>query len=335
MNRKRFFESLDNIKIFTGNANRALAQKICDYLSIPLGDANVGRFPDGEIDMKVNEDVRGVDAFLVQPTCPPVNENLVELLIFIDCLKRASAARVTAVLPYYGYARKDRKDEGRVPITAKLAANIIVEAGADRVLTVDLHAAQIQGFFDVPVDHLLAFPVLCNYYQNLKLPDLVVVTPDVGGIKIARAYSKKLHVRLAVVDKRRIGPEETEVGFVIGDVEGKNVIILDDLIATGGSIYQAALTLKEKGAKDIYVGATHPVFCGHAVEKLSSAPIKEIAVTDTIPLNDNVKSLGSKIKVLSISGLLGEAIKRIHTNESVSSIFTETPETQPAFGMML
>lgn len=334
MNKKRFFESLDNIKIFTGNANQPLAQKICDYLSLPLGDAYVGRFPDGEIDLKVNEDVRGVDVFLVQPTCPPVNENLVELLIFMDCLKRASAARITAVLPYYGYARKDRKDEGRVPITAKLAANIIVEAGADRVLTVDLHAAQIQGFFDVPVDHLLAFPVLCNYYQNLNLPDLVVVTPDVGGIKIARAYSKKLNVRLAVVDKRRTGPEETEIGFVIGEVEGKNVIILDDLIATGGSICQAALTLKDKGAKDIYVGATHPVFCGSAVEKLSAAPIKEIAVTDTIPLNSKAKSLGNKIKVLSIAGLLGEAIKRIHTNESVSSMFSETPEAQPVFGLM-
>lgn len=334
MNKKRFFESLDNIKIFTGNANRPLVQRICDYLSLPLGDAYIGRFPDGEIDLKVNEDVRGVDAFLVQPTCPPVNENLVELLVFIDCLKRASAARITAVLPYYGYARKDRKDEGRVPITAKLAANIIVEAGADRVLTIDLHAAQIQGFFDVPVDHLQAFPVLCNYFQNLNLPDLVVVTPDVGGIKIARAYSKKLNVKLAIVDKRRTGPEDTEIGFIIGDVKDKNIIILDDLIATGGSIYQAALILKDKGAKDIYVGATHPVFCGSAVEKLSAAPIKEIAVTDTIPLNDKAKALGSKIKVLSIAGLLGEAIKRIHTNESVSSMFSETPETQPVFGLM-
>jgi ribose-phosphate pyrophosphokinase len=331
MNRKRAFAPLDNMKIFTGNANRDLAQKICDYLSMPLGDADVKRFPDGEINLKINEDVRGVDAFLVQPTCPPVNDNLVELLIFIDCLRRASAARITAVLPYYGYARKDRKDEGRVPITAKLMANVIVEAGVDRVLTVDLHAAQIQGFFDIPVDHLHAFPVLCNYYQNLNLSDLVVVSPDVGGIKIARAYSKKLDVRLAVVDKRRIGPDETEVGFVIGDVEGKNVIILDDLIATGGSICQAALTLKDKGAKDIYVGAVHPVFCGSAAEKLSAAPIKEIAVTDTIPLNDKAKSLGSKIRVLSTAGLLGEAIKRIHTNESVSSMFEETPESQPVF----
>ncbi|MBI2560334.1 MAG: ribose-phosphate pyrophosphokinase [Candidatus Brocadiales bacterium] len=325
---------MDNIKIFSGNANRPLAQKICEYLSIPLGDAYVGRFPDGEIDLKVNEDVRGVDIFLIQPTCPPVNENLIELLMFMDCLRRASAARITAVLPYYGYARKDRKDEGRVPITAKLVANIIVEAGADRVLTVDLHAAQIQGFFDVPVDHLLAFPVLCNYYQNLNLPDLVVVTPDVGGIKIARAYSKKLNVRLAIVDKRRTGPEETEIGFIIGDVKDKNVIILDDLIATGGSIYQAALILKDKGAKDIYVGATHPVFCGSAGEKLLAAPIKEIAVTDSIPLNSKGKGLGSKIKVLSIAGLLGEAIRRIHTNESVSSMFSETPETQPVFGLM-
>jgi ribose-phosphate pyrophosphokinase len=241
----------------------------------------------------------------------------------IDCFKRASSARITAVLPYYGYARKDRKDEGRVPITAKLVANLITKAGADRVLTMDLHAAQIQGFFDIPVDHLLAFPVISEYYREKDLSDFVVVSPDVGGIKIARQYSNHLNMRLAVVDKRRMGPEEIEVGFVIGDVEGRNAIIIDDLIATGGSICQAARVLKEKGAKDIYVGATHPVLCGAAVEKLAEAPIKEIAVTDTIPLNDHAKSLGAKIKVLSVSSLLGEAIKRIHTNMSISSMFTE------------
>jgi ribose-phosphate pyrophosphokinase len=322
MDEKNRIETLNNIKIFTGNSNLALVEKVCDYLSIPLGNATVGRFPDGEIDVKVNEDVRGSDIFIIQPTCPPVNENLAELLILIDCFKRASSARITAVLPYYGYARKDRKDEGRVPITAKLVANLITKAGADRVLTMDLHAAQIQGFFDIPVDHLLAFPVLSEYYRKKDLSDFVVVSPDVGGIKIARQYSNHLQMRLAVVDKRRMGPEEIEVGFVIGDVEGRNAIIIDDLIATGGSICQAARVLKEKGAKDIYVGATHPVLCGAAVEKLSKAPIKELAITDTIPLNDHAKSLGAKIKVLSVSGLLGEAIKRIHTNMSISSMFT-------------
>lgn len=321
MDKKRRLEEINHLKIFSGNANPALAKKICEHLSIRLGDAYVGRFPDGEIDLKVNEDVRGADVFLVQPTCPPVNENLTELLVFIDCLRRASAARITAVVPYYGYARKDRKDEGRVPITAKLVANLITEAGADRALTVDLHAAQIQGFFDIPVDHLFAFPVLSKYFEKLNTGDLVVVTPDVGGIKLARNYSKKLEIKMAIVDKRRIGPEETEVGFVIGDVADKNIVMIDDLIATGGSIAQAANVLKEKGAKDIYVGATHPVFCGNAIEKLSAAPIKEIAVTDTIPLNEKAKGLGNKVKVLSISELLGDAIMRIHRHESVSSLF--------------
>ncbi|MFQ5964849.1 MAG: ribose-phosphate diphosphokinase [Candidatus Scalinduaceae bacterium] len=323
MDEKNRIDTLNNIKVFSGNANLALAKKVCEYLSIPLGNANVGRFPDGEIDVKVNEDVRGADVFIIQPTCPPVNENLAELLILIDCFKRASSARITAVLPYYGYARKDRKDEGRVPITAKLIANLITEAGADRLLTIDLHAAQIQGFFDIPVDHLLAFPVLANYYKKKEIPDLVVVSPDVGGIKIARSYSSALHIRLAVVDKRRVGPEETEVGFVIGDVKDKTAMIIDDLIATGGSICQAAKILKEKGAKDIYVGTTHPVLCSNAAEKLACSPIKEIAVTDTIPLNEHARSLGAKIKVLSISSLLGEAIKRTHTNSSISSMFLQ------------
>lgn len=321
MDQKTLLEGLNNLKIFTGTSNPGLAKKICDYLEIPLGDAYVGRFPDGEIDLKVNEDVRGADIFLVQSVCPPVNENLMELLIMIDCVKRASAARVTAVIPYYGYARKDRKDEGRVPITAKLVANLITKAGIDRVLAMDLHAAQIQGFFDIPVDHIYAFPVLSSYYKGLDIPDAVVVSPDVGGIKIAKAYSKKLNIRMAVVDKRRVGPEETEIGFVIGDVAGKNVIMVDDIIATGGSIVQAAMVLKEKGAKDIYVGTTHPVLCGSAVERLVAAPIKEVAVTDTIPLDDRARPLGKRIKVLTISELLGEAIRRIHTNQSVSALF--------------
>lgn len=321
MDQKTRIEGLSKLKVFTGNSNPDVAHKICEYLKIPLGDAYVGRFPDGEIDLKINEDIRGSDIFVVQSICPPVNDNLVELLMFIDCIKRASAARITAVIPYYGYARKDRKDEGRVPITAKLVANLICEAGVDRVVAMDLHAAQIQGFFDIPVDHIFAFPVLCEHYKSLNLSDAIVVSPDVGGIKIARAYSSKLNIKMAVVDKRRVGPEETEVGFVIGEVKDKNVIMIDDIIATGGSIAQAARVLKEKGAKDIYVGTTHAILCGKAAEKLASAPIKEVAVTDTIPLDGRVKPLGEKISVLTISELLGEAIRRIHTNESVSAMF--------------
>ncbi|MEE9199903.1 MAG: ribose-phosphate pyrophosphokinase [Candidatus Brocadiales bacterium] len=321
MDQKTLIEGLDNLKIFTGNSNPDLANKICEYLNIPLGDAYVGRFPDGEINLKINEDIRGADVFVVQSICPPVNENLMELLITIDCIKRASAARITAVIPYYGYARKDRKDEGRVPITAKLVANLICKAGVDRALAMDLHAAQIQGFFDIPVDHIFAFPVLCEHYKSLNLPNAIVVSPDVGGIKIARAYSRKLNIKMAVVDKRRVGPEETEVGFVIGEVKGKNIIMIDDIIATGGSIAQAARVLKEKGANDIYVGTTHPVLCGGASEKLDKAPIKEVAVTDTVPLDGRTKPLGGKITVLTISGLLGEAIRRIHTNESISAMF--------------
>ncbi|MBM4048326.1 MAG: ribose-phosphate pyrophosphokinase [Planctomycetes bacterium] len=312
---------MDKLKVFSGNANPPLARRICEYLGIPLGNAYVGRFPDGEIDLKVDEDVRGADAFIVQPTCPPVNENMMELLIAIDCLKRASAQRVTAVIPYYGYARKDRKDEGRVPITAKLVANLVTKAGADRVLALDLHATQIQGFFDIPTDHLFASPVLIDYYRKLNIPDVVVASPDVGGVKLARAYSKALNTDLVIVDKRRINPQEAAVGFVIGQVEGKNVLMVDDLISTGGTLAQSARALKDKGAKDIYVCATHPVFCGPVIERLVPSPIKEIAVTDSIPLNDKAKALGDRIRVLSVAGLLGEAIRRIHENKSVSSLF--------------
>jgi ribose-phosphate pyrophosphokinase len=283
MDQKSRIETFNNIKIFTGNATRILRRRCATTFRFPLVRRRLGGFPDGEIDVKVEEDVRGADIFIVQPTSPPVNENLAELLILMDCFRRASSARITAVLPYYGYARKDRKDEGRVPITAKLVANIITKAGADRLLTIDLHAAQIQGFFDIPVDHIFAFPVLSEYFKSLDLEDLMVISPDVGGIKIARSYSRKLDIRMAIVDKRRIGPSETEVGFVIGDVKGKNVIIMDDLIATAGSICEAAKVLKEKGVKDIYVGATHAVLCGPAVERLSASPIKELVVTDTIP----------------------------------------------------
>ena len=298
-----------------------MTRAITEYLGIPPGKCEVIQFSNENTFVRILENVRSRDTFVVQPISSPVNSNLVELLIMIDALKRASAGRITAVIPYYGYARKDRKDEGRVPITAKLVANLITKAGVDRVLAMDLHAAQIQGFFDLPVDHIYAFPVLANYYKELEIPDVVVVSPDVGGIKIAKAYSKKLGIRMAVVDKRRIGPEETEIGFVIGEVEGKNVIMIDDIIATGGSIAQAARVLRDKGAKDIYVGTTHAILCGSAAEKLAAAPIKEIAITDTVPLNDRAKSLGKKIKVLTIAELLGEAIRRIHTNQSVSALF--------------
>ncbi|MEW6358886.1 MAG: ribose-phosphate pyrophosphokinase [Planctomycetota bacterium] len=312
---------MDNLKIFAGNANPELAGRIAQYLDKRLGKAIVTRFPDGEIDVKVEEDVRGADVFIVQPTCPPVNENFMELVILIDCMKRASAERVTAVLPYYGYARKDRKDEGRVPITAKLVANLITKAGADRVLAVDLHAAQIQGFFDIPVDHLFASAVLGGYYRELNLQDAVVVSPDVGSIKISRAYAKRLVAGLAVVDKRRASPDRTESGFLIGEVKGKTVIMVDDMIATGGSIAAASKLVMDKGAKEVYVGATHGLFCGSAVERLSGAPIKEIAVTDTIPLRPDAERMGTPVKMLTISSLLGEAMRRIHFDESVSSLF--------------
>jgi len=306
--------------IFSGNANRDLALSICSHLSQPLGAASVERFPDGELNVKMNDDVRGADVFIVQPTCPPVNEYLMELLLLIDCARRASAARVTVVIPYYGYARKDRKDEGRVPISAKLVANILTTAGAHRLLTVDLHATQIQGFFDIPVDHLFAAPVFIDYYRKKNLRDLCVVSPDVGGVKTARAYAKRLGADLAIVDKRRISPEEAEMGYVIGDVKGKTVLIVDDMITTGGTLVGAARLLEESGARDIHVAATHPVLCGKAVENLTQSRIREVTVTDSIPLGNKVE-LCPKIKVLSLAGLLAEAIRRIHLNQSVSSLF--------------
>ena len=309
------------MKVFTCNGNPELARQICKHLDIDLGDASVGRFPDGEINLRLNEDVRGRDIFIVQPTSPPVNENLMELLVMVDAAKRSSAMRITAVIPYYGYARKDRKDEGRVPITAKLVANLLVEAGVNRVLTLDLHATQIQGFFDIPVDHLFSLPVLAKYFKDVDIPDLVVATPDVGGIRMARAFAAWLEAGLAVVDKRRISPDEAVVGFVIGDVAGKNVLLADDMITTAGSLTRAAEILKEKGAKDVYATAAHGILCGPAVERLSAAPIKEIVITDSIPLNNKAKTLGDRITVLTVSELLGEAVRRIHTNQSVSSLF--------------
>lgn len=310
---------IDELKIFCGNANRKLAVDICKHLKVPLGNAVVDRFSDGEIRVKINEDVRGRDVFVIQPTSAPVNENMMELLILIDALKRASARRLTAVIPYYGYARQDRKDQPRVPITAKLVANIIAEAGADRVLTVDLHAGQIQGFFDIPLDHLFAVNIFVEYFNKKRIKDLVVVSPDVGGIKIARAYAKRMKATLAIVDKRRVNDKDTEVMHILGEVKDKNAVVVDDLVATAGSLVEATDALKKAGAKDIFAAITHPVLSRPAIERIKKSSLKELVVTDTIPI-DKSKTI-TKIKVLSIAPLLGEAIKRIHNEKSVSSLF--------------
>jgi len=313
---------MKDIKIFSGRANPELAQRICEYLALPLGRIALGNFPDGEISCKILEDIRGRDVFLLQPTCPPVNNNLMELLIMIESCKRASAERITAVIPYYGYARQDRKDEGRVPITAKLVANLITRAGADRVLAMDLHAAQIQGFFDVPVDHLYASPVLNDdmIARGLTKQDFIVVSPDEGSIKRALGHVKRLGGGLAIVDKRRTAADKTSQENIIGGpVEGKIVLMFDDMISTAGSICGAAEVLAQRGAKEIHVAATHGVLCGKAPERLAAAPITSLAVTDTIPLR--AEQLIPKVKVLTVSKLLGEGIKRIHRNESVSRLF--------------
>jgi len=306
------------LKIFSGNSNPDLAKAICQYLETPLGRAMVEKFPDGEVNIKIEEDVRGRDIFVIQSTCPPVDQNLMELLAMIDCLKRASAVRITPVIPYFGYARKDRKDEGRVPITAKLVANMITAAGADRVLTMELHAAQIQGFFDIPVDHLFASRVFARYFRDLNLSDLTVVAPDVGGVKMARAYAKHLQAGLAIVDKRRVSGDTAEVYHVIGDVKGRNVLMVDDMVATAGTLVQGVDILKRHGAEGIYFSATHPVLCGPAIERLSQSSIKEVVVSDSIPVTG--KHL-DKLRVLSVAPILGEAVKRIHLSESVSELF--------------
>jgi ribose-phosphate pyrophosphokinase len=313
---------MNDLKVFSGRANPELAHRICEYLGLPLGKISIGNFPDGEISCKIDEDVRGRDVFLLQPTCPPVNENLMELLIMIDSFVRASADRVTAVVPYYGYARQDRKDSGRVPITAKLVANLITRAGADRVLAMDLHAAQIQGFFDVPVDHLYAAPVLNDHFQSLGLrkEELVVVSADEGGIKRALGHATRIGAPLAIVDKRRTSADVTRQENVIGAaVRGKVALMFDDMISTASSICGAAKAIHDAGARDIYVGATHGLLVGPAIERLQAAPISGVAITDTIPLRAN-QTL-PKIKVLSVAPLLGQAIKRIHRNESVSGLF--------------
>jgi ribose-phosphate pyrophosphokinase len=313
---------MNKLAVFSGNAHPELAKSICKYLKIKLSDVLVDRFSEGEIRVKINENVRGKDVFVVQPTCPPPNDNLMELLIMIDALKRASSQRITAVVPYFGYARQDRKDQPRVPITAKLVANLLTTAGANRILTMDLHAGQIQGFFDIPVDHLLAVGVFIDYFLKLKLKDkdLVVVSPDVGGIKMARAYAKRLGASLAIIDKRRESPDKTEVMHILGTVEGKNAIAVDDLIATGSSLFEAVATLKKAKAKSIYAAITHGVLSGSALESLDKCKdLKELVISDSIPLKNHKKH--SRITVLSVADLLGEAIKRIHFEESVSSLF--------------
>lgn len=313
-------KNLDRIRVFTGTAHPQLAKDICSHLGIPLGEASVERFPDGEINLRINCDVRGGDVFVVQPTCPPVNENIMELLCFLDCLKRASADRITAVLPYFGYARKDRKDEGRVPITAKLVANVITKAGADRVLTVDLHAAQIQGFFDIPTDHLYARPVIMEHVMAIGAENPMVVSPDVGGTKLARAYAKGLHAGLAIVDKRRVSGDKVVVENVVGDVRGRDLFIVDDMVSTGGSITDACRILKDKGGNKIYIMATHAVLCGNAVNLLNKAPVEQIFFTDTIPPRKNGIE---KLTVASVAPLLARAIDRIHRSESVSHLFED------------
>jgi ribose-phosphate pyrophosphokinase len=310
------------LKVFTGRANRMLGEKIARHIGDPLGNITLANFPDGEISLRIEEDVRGRDVYLVQPTCPPVNENLMELLVMIDAFKRASAARITAVMPYYGYARQDRKDVGRVPITAKLVADLLSIAGADRVVCLDLHAAQIQGFFDIPVDHLHAGPVITEYIRRLPIPpeDLVILSPDEGSIKKALLYQKRLGGAIAVVDKRRSSATETKQANLIGaSLKGKVAVICDDMISTADSAVGAAHVARVNGAREVYACATHGVLCGPAIERLRDAPIREVIVTDSIPIPPN-KQLPI-ISVLSIAPLMADAIKRIHLNESVSKLF--------------
>jgi len=311
----------DGLKVFTGRANPQLAQKICDYLQIPLGRGRTELFPDGELIVKVEEDVRGRDCFIIQPTSHPINAHLMELMIWIDCLKRASAERVTAVIPYFGYARQDRKDEGRTPITAKLVANLIERSGADRVVTVDLHAAQVQGFFDIPVDHLSASPVIIKWFKTLNLANRVFVSPDVGNVKRAQVYANLLGGDISIIDKRRKSGSDVEAMNIIGDVAGKNVLMVDDMITTAGTVAKACKILKDHGAGDIYIAATHAIFAPPALERLGQCPFTRLAVTDTIPIGNRADAINDRLEVLSVAGLLGEAIHRIHHNESVSALF--------------
>ncbi len=309
----------NNLVVLTGNSNPQLFKEICGFLNVPEGKAEVSRFPEGETRVQIQQNIRGRDVFIVQSTCTPPNDHLMELLILIDAVRRASASRVTAVLPFFGYARQDRKDKPRVPITAKLVANLITVAGADRVLTMDLHAGQIQGFFDIPVDHLYSINVLGDYFRKKKLKNLVVVSPDVGGLKMARAYSKVLNASLAIVDKRRESDRQTHVMHIIGDVKNRNVLLVDDLISTGGSLVEAVHALKKEGALDVYAGVVHPVLADPAVKRIQGSGLKELVVTNSIPVSRSKQI--PQIKVLSVGKLLAQAIERIHSNESVSSLF--------------
>ena len=307
-----------SIQIFSGNANRPLAEEICTHLGRSLGKASVTTFSDGEIFIRLDESVRGRSVFVVQSLSHPINNHVMELLIMIDALKRASAGEITAVVPYYGYARQDRKDQPRVPITAKLLADLVVTAGADRVMTLDLHAGQIQGFFNIPVDHLYSAPVLLSYFKAKAIPNWVVVSPDAGGVERARVFAKRLDATLAIIDKRREGPNKTQIMNIVGEVKGRHALVLDDMIDTAGTISQAAAAVKRNGAEAVTVACTHPVFSGPAVDRLNAAPIDEIVVTNTIPL------VGKEIRrltVLSVGPLLGEAILRTHGKGSVSSLF--------------
>src|SRR5215470_10966517 len=308
------------IKVFSGTAHRALAQEICHELNCDLGKANTSRFSDGEFNFQIEENVRGADVFIVQPTCPPTDAYLMELLVMLDAFRRSSAERITAVIPYYGYARSDKKDRPRVPISAKLVSNLITVAGADRLLAMDLHAAQIQGFFDIPVDHLYAAPVFIGYYQEHPLPNLTVVAPDTGGAERARAYAKRLDAELALCDKRREKANVAEVMNVVGDVRGRNCLIVDDMCDTGGSLTKVSQALREAGAARVDACFTHPVLSGRAAQLLADSDIEKVIVTNTIPLRDHACEL-DKIKVLSIAPLLAKAIKSIHEETSVSSLF--------------
>ncbi len=314
---------MNNLQVFSGNANRPLAEEICQYLGVPLGRANTTRFPDGEFNFQILENVRGSDVFIVQPTCPPVDTNLMELLLMIDAFQRSSADRITAVIPYYGYGRGDKKDKPRIAISAKLVANLITTAGADRMLAVDLHAAQIQGFFDIPVDHLFASPIIIEYFLNQQIENLVVVAPDPGGAERARAYAKRLNADFAIVDKRRDkskpGHAEAEVMNVIGKVEGRNVLIVDDMVDTAGTLTKVAEALKKEGAKSIVASCVHAVLSGNAMERITNSPLEKIAITNTVPADSARAS--AQYECLSIAPLLAEAIKSIHDETSVSRLF--------------
>jgi ribose-phosphate pyrophosphokinase len=308
------------LKIFSGNAHLALAREICESLGVPLGQAAVGRFPDGEVRVQIQENVRGTDVFVIQPTCRPVNDNLMELLIMLDAFRRASAERITAVIPYYGYARQDRKDRPRVPISSKLVADLLTSAGADRVLSLDLHAGQIQGYFNIPVDHLYATPVTVNYFRKLKLRNLVVVSPDTGGVERARAFAKRLKVPLAIIDKRREDARVVEMMNVIGDVSGKICLIIDDMIDTAGTLLRGANALLDKGADKVYACCTHGVFARDAVSKIRESRLEQVVTTNSIPLSPEGEKC-ARIKVLSVAKLLAEAIRSIHDETSVSKLF--------------